>query len=51
MEFRTFLAEVMLLPCQIVRAGRRLLYRLLQWNPWVNMLCQSSERLRKLRLT
>ena len=51
MEFRTFLSEVMLLPCQIVRAGRRLLYRLLQWNPWVDMLCQMSERLRKLRLT
>ena len=51
MEFRTFLAEVMLLPCQIVRSGRRLLYRLLQWNPWVDMLCQIGERLRKLRLT
>jgi hypothetical protein len=51
MEFKTFLAEVMLLPCQIVRAGRRLIYRLLQWNPWVNGLCQLSERLRKLRLT
>jgi Transposase DDE domain group 1 len=51
MEFRTFLAEVMLLPCQVVRAGRRLLYRLLQWNPWVDMLCQMSERLRQLRLT
>jgi hypothetical protein len=51
MEFRTFLAEVMLLPCRIVRAGRRLLYRLLQWNPWVDMLCQMSERLRKLRLS
>jgi len=51
MEFKAFLAEVMLLPCQVVRAGRRLIYRLLQWNPWVNMLCQISERLRKLRLT
>jgi Transposase DDE domain group 1 len=51
MEFRTFLAEVMLLPCQIVRTGGQLIYRLLQWNPWVNMLCQVSELLRKLRLT
>lgn len=51
MEFKTFLGEVLLLPCQIVRAGRQLIYRLLQWNPWVEMLCQSSERLRKLRLT
>jgi hypothetical protein len=51
MEFRKFLDEVMLLPCQIVRAGGQLIYRLLQWNPWVNMLCQVSELLRKLRLT
>jgi hypothetical protein len=51
MEFKTFLSAVMLLPCQIVRAGRQLLYRLLRWNPWVDMLCQVSERLRKLRLT
>jgi Transposase DDE domain group 1 len=51
MEFRKFLEEVVLLPCQIVRAGRRVIYRLLQWNPWVNMLCRVSELLRKLRLT
>ena len=51
MEFRKFLAEVVLLPCQIVRTGRRLIYRLLQWNPWVDVLCRVSELLRKLRLT
>jgi hypothetical protein len=50
MEFRKFLNEVVLLPCQIVRAGRRVIYRLLQWNPWVNVLCRVSELLRKLRL-
>jgi len=49
MEFKKFLAEVMLLPCQVVRAGRRLLYRLLQWNPWVDRLCRSVEVLRRLR--
>jgi Transposase DDE domain group 1 len=51
MEFRKFLNEVVLLPCQIVRTGRRLIYRLLQWNPWVDVLCRVSELLRKLRLT
>ena len=51
MEFRKFLDEVVLLPCQIIRTGRCLLYRLLQWNPWVDMLCRVSELLRKLRLT
>ena len=34
MEFKTFLNALMRLPCQIVRTGRRLIYRLLSWNPW-----------------
>jgi hypothetical protein len=51
MEFRTFLDEVMQLPCQIVRSGRRLIFRLIQWNPWVKMLCQVSELLQQLAFT
>ena len=34
MEFRTFLNALMRLPCQIVRTGRRIVYRMLSWNPW-----------------
>jgi hypothetical protein len=34
MDFKTFLHAFMLLPCQIVRTGRKLVYRLLSWNPW-----------------
>jgi hypothetical protein len=34
MEFRTFLNAMILLPCQIVKSGRRIVYRLLGWNPW-----------------
>jgi hypothetical protein len=49
MEFRRFLAEVVLLPCQVVRAGGRLLYRLLRWNPWVDALCRAADVLRPLR--
>jgi Transposase DDE domain group 1 len=49
MEFKRFLQEVLLLPCQVVRAGRRLVYRLLQWNLWVDVLCRSVEVLRRLR--
>ena len=48
MEFRTFLAEVVLLPCQLVRAGGRVLYRLLRWNPWVDVLCRAVDVLRQL---
>lgn len=51
MEFKRFLQELMLLPCHIVRAGRRLIYRLLQWNPWVDVLFQSVDVLRALRIT
>lgn len=34
MEFRTFVASVIRLPAQIVRSGRKLIYRLLSYSPW-----------------
>jgi len=34
MEFKRFVAGVIRLPCQIIRSGRRLVYRLLSYNPW-----------------
>jgi hypothetical protein len=34
MEYRTFLNAFILVPAQIVKTGRRLIYRLLSWNPW-----------------
>jgi hypothetical protein len=49
MEFKKFLAEVVLLPCQVVRSGGRQLYRLLRWNPWVDVLCRAVDVLRQLR--
>jgi hypothetical protein len=33
MEFRTFLNAFIKIPCQIVRAGRKLIYRVLSYNP------------------
>jgi hypothetical protein len=33
LEFKTFLNAFMLLPCQIIKTGRKLVYRLLSWNP------------------
>jgi len=33
LEFRTFVNRFMMMPCQILRAGRRLIYRLLSWSP------------------
>ena len=34
MDFRTFLGAFINVPCQIVTSGRRVIYRLLAWNPW-----------------
>jgi Transposase DDE domain group 1 len=33
LEFKTFLNAFILLPCQIVKTGRKIVYRLLNWNP------------------
>ena len=33
MEFKTFVNEVLKIPCQIVRQGRRVIHRVLHWNP------------------
>jgi hypothetical protein len=34
MDFRTFLNAFMFVPAQIIKTGRRIIYRLLSWNPW-----------------
>src|SRR5260370_18916758 len=33
LEFKTFVQAFVRLPCQLVRTGRKLVYRLLSWNP------------------
>jgi len=37
MEFRTFVNCMMKIPCQIIRTGGRLIYRLLGWNRWLGV--------------
>lgn len=34
LEFKTFVNAFVRLPCQIIRSGRKLIYRLLGWNPY-----------------
>jgi hypothetical protein len=46
MEFKTFLNALMRLPCQIVRTGRKIVYRLLSWNPWQEVLLRGVRALR-----
>ena len=51
MEFRRFLHSVILLPAQIVRTGRRIIYRIMAYNAWVKDLFVAWESLRRLRVT
>ncbi|MHC4675482.1 MAG: IS1380 family transposase [Planctomycetota bacterium] len=46
MEFKTFLNAFMRVPCQIIRAGRRIIYRLLAWNPWQHVFLRGVDALR-----
>jgi Transposase DDE domain group 1 len=45
MEFATFCAAFIQMPCQIVRSGGRLIYRLLSWQPWQGVFLRLVERL------
>ena len=46
MEFKTFVNAFLRQPCQIIRAGRRLIYRLLSWNPWQPVFFRTFAHLR-----
>jgi hypothetical protein len=45
MEFATYRAAFIEMPCQIVRGGRGLIYRMLSWNPWQGVFLRWVERL------
>ena len=47
MEFKTFGNAFVRVPCQIIRSGRRILYRLLAWNPWQQVFLRGVEALRR----
>lgn len=51
MEFRRFRHAVVEIPAQIVRTGRRIVYRLLGYNDWVATLLRTFDRIAELRLT
>ncbi len=48
MEFRRFLHAIMLLPCQIVRTARRVIYRILGYNEWLKDFFATWERVRQM---
>ena len=45
MEFKAFLHAFMLIPVQVVRTSRRLVFRLLAWNPWQAVFLRGFDQL------
>jgi hypothetical protein len=46
MEFKVFLHAFILIPVQVVRTSRRLVFRLLAWNPWQAVFLRGFDQLR-----
>jgi len=46
MHFHTFITAFIQIPCQIVRTGRRLIYRILNWSPWQSVFFRLVDVLR-----
>jgi hypothetical protein len=45
MDFSTFRAAMMRIPAQILSTGRRIVYRLLAWNPWQHVFFRLLDQL------
>ncbi len=46
MAFKRFRHAFVALPCQIIRTGRRIVYRLLSWNRWLPVFFRDIRALR-----
>ena len=47
MDFVTYRNAFMNIPAQIVRSGRRIIYRMLSWNPWQSVFFRLADSLRR----
>ena len=47
MDFSTFRCAMMRIPAQILSTGRRIVYRLLAWNPWQHVFFRLLDQLRQ----
>jgi hypothetical protein len=47
MEFKAFLHAFMLISVQVVRTSRRLVFRLLAWNPWQAVFLRGFDQMRE----
>ena len=50
MEFRRFLHAIILMPAQVIRAGRKIVYRLLGYNGWLKDFFATWQRVQQLQL-
>lgn len=46
MKFKKFVTHFIRVPAQILRSGRRLVFRILNWNPWLPVFFRICEALR-----
>ena len=49
MEFKRFVNGFIRVPCQIIRRGRKLIYRLLSWNLWQEVLLRGVDAINHRR--
>jgi hypothetical protein len=47
MEFRRFLHAIILIPCQVVRTARRVIYRIIGYNSWLTDFFATFEKIAK----
>ena len=47
-EFKSFQNRLINIPCQILKAGRRIIFRFLSYNPWIEILLNISDTIRRL---
>jgi hypothetical protein len=43
MEFKKFVNAFMRVPAQVIRTGRRIVFRLLSWNPFHRILLRAAD--------
>ena len=49
MEYRQFLNAIIRIPCQIVRTGRQIVYRVLGYNTWLMDFLETWEQIKRLK--
>ncbi len=50
MGFKRFVNAFVRIPCQVVQTGRRLVYRLLAWNPWQTVFLRGVDALQTMSI-